>query len=477
MEHVLNQGFLPEKYFEEICAIPHGSYNEKPLSDHLVRLAQEHGLRYRQYPNSNVIIYKPASAGYEDHEPVMLQAHIDMVCEKEPGCEHDFEKDPLQLYVEDGCLHARGTTLGADDGVGVAYMMSILADETAQHPPLECVFTVQEEVGLIGAKELAFEDLSAKRMIGMDDMGGNTCYVSACGSQHIAMERTYEYAVHEGPAYTLTVDGLLGGHSGVCIKSERGNAIKLAARVLRKLSEKYPVQIGSVRGGDKDNAIPFVCEVVFTCGADREAVELIVREMGEIFRSELEFSDPDVQLTLGTGTASRVLSEKDSSELIRMLCLMPHGLRHKSMKIAGLTTVSENLANIRTEQDRIVIRYFTRSEQSSYLEVMADELGIICDLFGYSVEYAEAEPGWKYEEHSPIREALFAAYHEVTGEHMTPIAEHGGLETGFISGGIPGIDIVTCGPLCEGYHTTKEFLDLESFHTIYEVICHTLRSL
>ena len=477
MSYVLDQTFLPEKYFEEICAVPHGSYHEKPLSDHLVRFAEAHGLKYKQYPNWNVIIYKPASPGYEDHAPVMLQAHIDMVCEKEPGYEHDFEKDPLKLYVEDGFLHAEGTTLGADDGVGVAYMMAFLDDDTLPHPPLECVFTVQEETGLIGASELAYEDLTAKRMIGLDDMGGTTCYVSACGSQHMQIARSYEVTQSALPGYKLTVKGLLGGHSGVCINKERGNAVKLSAQVMYELCHAFDVRIGSYTGGDKDNAIPVFSEVVFGCGADEEAMRGIVARMGKRFHTEFEYSDPGVTVTLERTDCPSAFSSEDSASLVDMICVLPDGFRRKSMKIEGLTTVSENLANIRTEDGKVTLRCFARSEVDSFLDQMAEEYRILSKLYGYTLELANRAPGWKFEQDSKIRETLFAAYKEINGFEMKMIAEHGGLETGYICGGIPGIDIVTCGPFCEGYHTPEERLDLASFRMIYEVLKRTLQNL
>ncbi|MDO4977841.1 MAG: beta-Ala-His dipeptidase [Eubacteriales bacterium] len=477
MENVLDHSFLPERYLEIICSIPHGSFHEKPLSDYLVQFAKERGLRYKQYPNWNVIIYKSASPGYEDHEPIMLQSHIDMVCEKEPGYEHDFEKDPLSLYVEDGILRAHGTTLGADDGVGVAYMLAFLEDDSLHHPPLECVFTVQEEVGLIGAKELAFEDISAKRMIGLDDMGGSTSYVSSCGSQRILLEKAYKFSCQTMPGYHLSIGGLEGGHSGVCINKERGNAIKLAARVLFEMTKSYEIAIGEIHGGGKDNVIATNFDITFSSNADFDTLNTIVMDMQSIFQSELEFSDPDVTLTFAPCECKETLSTEDSTELIRCLCLLPHGFRHKSMKIQNLTTVSENLANVQLTGGKVTIRYFSRSEQGSFLKMMANEIAILSDLFGFTMTESDPEPGWKYVENSEIRKKLFDAYHAITGSEMRPIAEHGGLETGFISGGIPGIDIVTCGPFCEGYHTTKEFLDLSSFRTIYEVLKYTLKSL
>lgn len=478
MGYILDQSFLPEKYFEEIAAIPHGSYKEKPLSDYIVKFAEERGLRCKQYPNWNVIVYKPASYGYEDHEPVMLQAHIDMVCEKEPGYEHDFEKDPLSLYVEDGFLHARGTTLGADDGVGVAYMLAFLDDDTIPHPPLECVFTVQEETGLGGAAELAFEDISAKRVIGLDDMGGTTSYVSACGSQHMQLDGAYPVTENDLPGYRLIISGLIGGHSGVCIKLERGNANKLATRVLYELCDLYDIRIGAFNGGGLDNVIPVYSEVLFGCDGDETALQDFAIRMEKIFRTELEFSDPDVSVIIERADCPYAFSTSDSRKLVEMLYVLPDGRRHRSMKIEGLTTASENLANIRiTDEGDVRIRCFARSEIESYIDQMQEEYRILGELYGFSAKFENRAPGWKFDENSKIRETLFAAFKDVTGQEMKMIAEHGGLEMGYISGGIPDIDIVMCGPYCEGYHTPEEKLDLASFRTIYEVLSRTLKAL
>jgi len=477
MDHVLNQDFLPEKFFEEICSYPHGSGHEKPLSDYLVRFAQQHGLRYKQYPNWNVIMYKPASVGYEDHAPVMLQAHIDMVCEKEPGYDHDFEQDPISIYVENGILRAHGTTLGADDGVGVAYMLSFLHDESIPHPPLECVFTVQEEMGLVGSRELAFGDITAKRMIGLDDMGGNTCYVSACGSQHMITHRNFTFSDCDEHGFRIEVSGLSGGHSGVCISKEKGNGIKLMSRALLEISKRYPLQIGSVDGGGKDNAIPTCCAAVFICDANYEDLNKTVIQLEKTFQTELEFSDSDVSVTLTLQEVNQVLSRKDSEDLLAYMFLFPNGFRHKSMKITDLTTVSENLANIKTDSSGVTIRCFARSELDSRLDEMADEVILLGKLFGFETVLKNRSPGWKYEEHSDVREKLFAAYRKITGKEMKPLAEHGGLEAGFISGGIPGIDIATCGPRCEDYHTPREWLDMRSFREIYDVLKEALKSM
>lgn len=477
MEKLLDQSFLPARYFEEICAVPHGSSNEKPLSDYIVRFAQEHGLRYKQYPNFNVIVYKPASKGYEDKSPIMLQAHIDMVCEKAAGVEHNFKTDPLELYIENGFLHAKGTTLGADDGVGVAYMLSFLHDDSLPHPPLECVFTVQEEVGLIGSRDLDYSAISSRRMIGLDEMGGSTCYVSACGSQHMFLERSYEIEKISQPAFRLTVSGLIGGHSGVCINKERGNAIKIAARALYLLRTRFGIRIGAVSGGGKDNVIPTDCEAVFTTNADYGEVSAYAEQLNAMFGTELEFSDAGVKVAVEKAKCKTVLTEKDSDSFIDFAYLLPDGFRHRSMKIEHLTTVSENLANLQLHESRAKVRYFVRSELDSYLDQMAEEVKLLCGIFGYELDLENRAPGWKFEENSEMRRAVSEAYHAITGGELKPIAEHGGLELGYISGGLPGIDIATIGPYCDGYHTPNERLDLKSFRDTYEVLKYTLKNL
>ncbi len=481
MEYVLNQNFLPERFFEEICRIPHGSGNEKALSDYLVRFAKDHGLSVCQYPNWNVIVRKEASPGYEKHEPVMLQAHMDMVCEKELGSSHDFSRDPLSLFTADGWLKARGTTLGADDGVGVAYMLAILSDETAVHPPLECVFTVEEEVGLNGSRDLSFKDLHSKRMIGLDDMGGGTCYLSACGSQYFRAGREFAFAEGDVPGIRMKIIGLSGGHSGVSINKEKGNAIKLGARVLLVLSRRFPLRLSTLSGGGADNAIPTEFCVSFSWdGADPTSfgeVQAEISRMESVFREELADSDPGIVISTSSAVCQRLMSGEDTKDLIHYLFLLPHGLRHKSMKIEGLTTVSENLASIRTEEDQITIRYLARSDYSSYLDEIMEELIILSETFGFAPEPLGRAPGWKYRENSPLRDSLFAAFREVTGREMKPISEHGGLEAGYISEGIPGIDIVTLGPLVLDYHTPKERLNLASFREIYEVLKETLKKL
>lgn len=474
---VLDQNFKPERYFEEICKYPHGSYHEKPLSDYIVEFAKARELKYKQYDNYNVIIYKDAYKGYEDHEPVMLQGHIDMVCEKEPDSDHDFLSDPIDIYVQDGKVRARGTTLGADDGISAAYMLSILDEDDLPHPALECVFTVQEEVGCYGARDLDFAALKSKRMIGLDNMRFDGSDVTCSGSQKISLRKKISKQETDGNFYVLKVQGLLGGHSANFIDAERGNSIKLTARILEQFNRETPIHIAFINGGDKDNAIPVYCETLFTAEPSLEQIESKISSIFDQFREEFADSDKDITVTVEKGNKEKVLSLKDSEDLLKYLLILPHGFRHKSMVIENLTTASENLANIRMSDSQIDIRYFIRAALFSHLDEMANEITTIADLFGYDYELEEKSPGWNYVKDSPMRKKLFEIFEKHTGLKMKERPTHGGLETAFISYGIPGIDIVCLGADCADYHTVRESLDLKSFRTSYEILKEMLKQL
>ena len=430
---VLDQYFKPEYYFEQICRYPHGSYHEKPLSDYIADFAKERGLRYRQYDNFNVIIYKDAFKGYEDHEPVMLQGHIDMVCEKLPECDHDFEKDPIEIYVQDGKVKARGTTLGSDDGISAAYMLSILDDDRLPHPALECVFTVQEEVGCYGARDLDFGALRSKRMIGLDNMRFDSSDVTCSGSQKIFLSKKINKEENDDGFCLLKVQGLLGGHSAGYINAERANAIKLTARILNELNKETHISIACINGGDKDNAIPVYCETLFSAKLPYEEVNRKITSIFNSYKDEFADSDKDIAVSVEKGKKEKTLSIKDSKDLLRYLLILPNGFRHRSMVIEGLTTASENLASIRTGDDEIKIRYFTRAALYSHLDEMADEITVICDLYGFSYELEEKCPGWNYVKDSPLRKKLFDVFEKHTGRKMKELATHGGLETAYIA--------------------------------------------
>lgn len=472
-----NQPIL--KYFEEISRIPHGSYHEQKLSDYLVDFAKEHQLEYKQDDMGNVIMYKPASKGYEDHPAVMLQGHIDMVCEKNNDCEHDFDHDPLQLYVEDGWLKAKGTTLGADDGYAVSYMLSILESQTIVHPPLVCVFTVQEEVGLFGASHLKAEDLPVKRMIGMDTGGEVVTCVSSSGGRRTIVTKPLNKVKNTSNTFELTIGGLLGGHSGGNINKERGNANKLAFRMLQYLNEQMSVKLVNVVGGLKENAIPRECVVTFACDASIKIIDRIFKDIETKIKMELEFSDPGFYFSLKqmSNPSDYCYDNESSKEAITLIYLMPNGFKAKSMVIEGLTTVSLNLGVLGIEEDALKCYFSIRSPILSAKEELSHEIAVLASLLGATIENMADYPGWNYEEKSEMRDIFKEVIKEELNAEMVTQASHGGLEIGILKGLIPELDIVTMGPHCEGAHTPDEKMNLASFEKMFDVLKALLKKL
>ena len=477
MSTVLNHALAHHKYFEEIAAIPHGSFNEWKLTEYLISFAEAHQLKYVSDEMGNVVIYKDATPGYEDHAPVLLQGHIDMVCTKLPGSNHDFEKDPLELYIKDGYLYAKDTTLGADDGVGVAYMLSILDAENLKHPPLECAFTVQEETGCSGAAALKKEFFKAHRMIGLDDMCGGTSYASAAGGTISECHKSVMFEPVSGNVYQLYIDGLLGGHSGEDIEKERASAVKLMARTLYKLSKEIGIHLVSLDSGNAGNAIPNFAKAVFTTQADGTLLEEIVSNIAKSFSKEFEYSDPDVQLTLSKSTAEQQLCQADSQGLITFLRMLPNGFRHKNFKMDGVTVCSSSLGIVRIDENGFYAKSYARWALTSYMESLQEEFEFFCETFGIEHKIITLFPAFVYSEKSAMRDALDVSLREVAGKPLKPLHVHGGLETVYFQQMYEDMDIATIGPYCEDYHTPAERMNLESFDQIYQVIINTLEKL
>ena len=468
---VLDQNVRVYKYFEEISKIPHGSFHEEKLSAYIERFAKEHDYEYIRDDMDNVVIYKPASPGYQDHDAVMLQGHMDMVCEKNKETNFNFETDSLNLYLEDGWLKAKGTTLGADDGVGIASMLAILDDKTLKHPPLECVFTVQEEVGLFGASHLKKEYFKAKKMIGLDGGGEVVTCVTSSGGRYSYVEKEVFFEKNSNPTYHLIVKGLDGGHSGGCIDQEKGNSIKIAFRILEKLED---IQLVDIAGGLKENAIPRECGVYFTSKEDpTDTIEAFVKDLA----IEFEFSDKNLEVICDkVETADKAMTLKDSQETITMFYLFPNGFQHKSMAIDGLTLASLNLGKVRLEDNVVKCSFCIRSPMESMKDEMGNKIHKVATLCN-AKEYQNTNfPGWNYEEHSPLREKLQILL-ETKGVQMETEASHGGMETGILKGLLPELDIITYGPIAFGCHTPDEKLDVASFKRSYDNLCELLEML
>lgn len=463
-------------YFNEIAKIPHGSRNEKAISDYVCAFAKEHGLPYKQDSVYNVVIDKPASPGYENSAPVILQAHMDMVCEKNNDVDHDFEKDPLDLYVEDGWLHARGTTLGADDGMGVAYMLAILEDDTLEHPPLECIFTTMEEIGLIGSLYLTKEDLHGHRYISLDGDGLKTTTVSSAGSTCAEIYKNLTYQTCDLPKYELVVKGLRGGHSGSLIHTERGNANILAGRVLKELQlGGADITLCTLKGGMKENAIPREAVFVFASATDKEELDRLLAASFRDIKEELQFSDAGVDISIKElGTADMCITKEISDHLIDYIFLMQHGYLHHSMVIEGLTTASLNLGVISVKDDRVLFEIMIRSAEDSARHHIGQQLGVLAQYTELDANIPEGYPGWAYSEVSPMRD-LYRSVLEKRGMTLIEEASHGGLECGVIKGLDPTMDIITLGAITEMIHSPDERLELQSFDDAYSILCEILK--
>ncbi|MBQ8995396.1 MAG: beta-Ala-His dipeptidase [Oscillospiraceae bacterium] len=462
-------------YFNEISRIPRGSGNEKAVSDYIVSFAKERGLAYKQDEVWNVIVDKPATPGYEGAPTLVIQAHTDMVNEKNKGVEHDFEKDPLDLYVDGDLLRARGTTLGADDGYGVAYMLAILDNEELEHPALSCVFTTMEEIGLIGAGNLKPEDVHGSRYINLDAGGEVGTYVSSAGGATAVMTLPLEKEKNDRPAYLLSIRGLKGGHSGAMIHLELGNANLLLVRALQELKKNgADVQLVSFNGGMQYNAVPREADALFVSGADFDRLSELVSATEKDLKAELEFSDPDVRLELSRAEAEDRLTQRCSDSFLNFVFLMPDGMKHRSMVIEDLTVSSLNAGVVTTKEDEIVIEDLIRSALESHTETLIEQLNVLADLLGWKVEIKNRITGWGFNAVSPLREILKGVLAE-RGIEMQEMATHGGLECGVFKGLRPDLDIITYGPVAEGEHTPDESLDLASFDRAYEILCEVIR--
>ncbi len=474
--NVLDHTKAHQHFFEEMTRIPHGSFHEKAYSDYLVAFAKDHGLKYIQDDMNNVIMYAPASEGYENHDTVIMQAHMDMVCEKDKDVDFDFESDALQLYIEDGWLKAKGTTLGADDGFGVSYMLAIL-DGEYPHPPLECLFTVQEEVGLCGALGLNAANIHGKRLINLDGGGETSTCTTSAGGANIIAQRKLERQAIQHPAYRVCVSGLSGGHSGEKIHEEKGNANKLVARILKAISKQGTIALSSVEGGMKDNAIPREASATFSCDLNRSKLHEIVIKLEQDMKKELEFSDNGVKVSLAEAQAETVMSQEDTMSYVNFMTLLPHGVHHRSMSIEDLTTASMNAAVVTCDQDNLMVNCSARGALESYIDTILEEVALLADVFGFEHHEEARYPAWSFDAQSKMRETLQRVFKEMYHQELVLQAVHGGLECGVFKAMDADMDIVTMGPVAESVHTPQERLDLTSFDRTFDLLCAYLKEL
>ena len=467
-------------YFEEICKIPHGSVNTGQISDYLKAFADEHGLYCRQDELNNIIMIKEASKGYEDHEPVLLQGHMDMVAVKDADCTIDMTKDGLQLEILGDRLTAKGTSLGGDDGIAVAFALALLAGDQYHHPRIELILTVDEEVGMEGATGLTVDDLTAKRMINLDQEEEKIFITGCAGGARIDIRKKTETEQVKGVLCKLKISGLQGGHSGQEINKERGNAICLMGRLLAALQEKTPVYLKEVSGGTADNAIPNeVCaEIVVT-----EWTEDVAAFMEEQFwglKAEFAGKEDGLKCELQVGAEDaliEVCNRKDSEQWIHLLNVIPHGVIANSVKMKGLVETSLNPGILNVSAVEGMVSTSVRSSNTAAKEALINQLKSLAALCNATVGIRGDYPGWDYDPDSPLREKMVTIYEEMYGVKPQIEAIHAGLECGIFQSKIPGLDCVSIGPDMQDIHTTRETLSIPSVQRVWKFLLKVLESL
>lgn len=458
------------RYFEEISAIPRGSYNENGIADYLETFAKKRGLYCYRDGYNNVLIKKSATAGSEGREPILLQGHTDMVCEKNAGVEHDFLRDPLTLYEEDGWIKAKGTTLGADNGVAVAVMLYVLDGGVCAHPDIECLFTASEEVGLDGATNFDYSKIAARRMINMDSADESLIIAGCAGGQRSRIAFEVELKTVKSKTAKIRISGLFGGHSGEDIGKGRANANKLMGRVLYGIMDKDTALV-SVSGGTKDNAIPRECEAVITVFDEKKLKDKIEKLSSEL-REGLCKDDLSFEITLDIENERDVacIDNQTARKIVSLMHTVRNGVFEMNNDIEGLVEWSRNLGIVNCGANGAELIFSSRSSFESRIDASAAELDDYADLLGASVKHYNRYPGWQFAPVSNVREAYTRAFESLFGRSPDTTVIHAGLECGIISQSVPNIDIISCGPVVLDLHSPDEKMNKKSFENFYTVV-------
>lgn len=465
------------EYFERICAIPHGSGNMEKISEFCVNFAKEQGLSYVQDELKNVVIVKDAAPGYEKEPAVIIQGHLDMVCEKRPDKEKDFLTEGLDICTDGKLIWADGTTLGGDDGIAVAYALALLASKDLAHPRLEVVLTVDEETGLYGAEAVDLSMLQGKRLINIDSEDEGVFTVGCAGGVTLECSLPMFTETVEGELFELAVAGLLGGHSGAEINRGRANASVLLGRVLYAMDQTLGVDIAHMEGGSKDNAIPrHAVAQILVSSENTPKLKEFLKKQEEILRDELHASDAGVTLILkamGSGNA-QVLDATSKITALHTLNNIPNGIQSYSMDIEGLVETSLNMGIMVQDEEELKLSFAVRSSVESAKQYLVEKVKLFVDLLGGSCKTSGAYPGWAYRPESALRETFVRVYQEMYGK--APVVEtiHAGLECGILSQKIEGLDCISFGPDMRGVHTFEETLDVASVQRCWEFLCAVL---
>ncbi|KMY48527.1 aminoacyl-histidine dipeptidase [Peribacillus loiseleuriae] len=468
-------------FFKEISNIPRGSGNEKKISDYLTGFARERSLEVVQDKAFNVMIKKPATKGYENAPTVILQGHMDMVCELNKGTVHDFEKDPIELRIESDMLYANGTTLGADNGIAVAYMLALLDADHIAHPALEVVITTEEETTMGGAIAVDPTHFTGEIFINLDSEEEGKLLVSSAGGicGKLSLPINWETAPEYTGSYRLSIGGLRGGHSGMEIDKERGNANKLLSRILYDLSNEIAYHLSEINGGLKPNAIPREAEAILVIELEAaEKLTMKIDEWNRMLKNELQASDQEVYVKLEKAAfAEKVFSKETTERVVQAIMLTPTGIQSMSMDIKGLVESSTNLGVITTSDSEVCFQNEIRSSVRSLKEQILNQVNVIAQTLGGKVETSGNYPEWAYNSNSAIRELFKKVYERKYGKKAEIIAIHAGIECGVFTEKIPGLDAISFGPDMFDVHTPNEHLSIPSTIRTWEYLLAVLEEM
>ena len=467
--------------FDEIRQIPRCSGHEEQAREWVEKFAADRGWESKGDPTGNVVVKVPATPGHEGAPVVVIQSHLDMVCEKNADVTHDFAKDPIQLDIRDEWLNAKGTTLGSDNGIGVAASMAAAEDEAVVHGPLELLFTVDEEVGLTGAGELQPGFLEGRILLNLDSEElGSVCVGCAGGGDSTV---TIPLARTDAPAGTaalkVNVTGLRGGHSGIQIGEQRGNAVKILTRVLWEAGEKFGVTVASMNGGNKRNAIPREAHAdVFVASGDETGFKSFVADMQQTIGGELGGREKDLSIAVADGDASaKALDSESQARLLNVLMGVPHGVVSMSYDIPELVETSNNLASVATSDDRAVTISSSRSSINTALQSVRNQIRSVAGLAGADYSEDNPYPGWKPNLDSELLKKTVAVHNEIFGFEPKAEAIHAGLECGIIGEKFPGMDMISFGPTIEHPHSPDERINIASVEKFWALLAGVLKAL
>ncbi len=449
--------------FEMISEIPRPSYHEARIAEFICEFADKCGCEYYRDEANNVLVNVKATEGYEDHAPVLLQGHTDMVCEKNEGTEHDFLSEGIKIYEENGWLTAEGTTLGADNGVAVAIMLYVIEGGVAAHPYVQCLFTTAEEVGLDGAKAFDYSRITARRMLNMDGENESMVIVGCAGGMRTDITFTPEFEALSGKTVEIKISGLYGGHSGENIHSGRANANILMGRLIAEIAESTNTRLVSLRGGSKDNAIPREAVAVIAVD-DADVLKKIAERFEREMAVELNDDDKNFAVTLKEVSGyDKMLDKKSTSNIISLITVVKNGIIEMSKKLSGLVEYSRNLGTMRTEDEKVHLVFSTRSAIDRQLDAAMRELTRLAELSGAECRHYNRYPGWAYAGESAMADAYCAVCEKLYGKKIERLTIHAGLECGIIKSMLPDMDPISCGPNMRDLHSPDEAIEIESF--------------